>query len=54
MGVHAFNGEIFVQPVWDWFNLSDDTSYEIIYCAEAVKSGRLKFPAEKLDSFMAR
>ena len=33
------------------FNLSDDTSYEIIYCAEAVKSGRLKFPAEKLDYF---
>ena len=23
----------------------------IIYCAEAVKSGRLKFPAEKLDHF---
>ena len=35
------------------FNLSDDTSYEIIYCAEAVKSGRLKFPAEKLDYFTA-
>lgn len=33
------------------FNLSDDRSYEIIYCAEAVKSGRLKFPAEKLDYF---
>ena len=35
------------------FNLSYDTSYEIIYCAEAVKSGRLKFPAEKLDYFTA-
>ena len=33
------------------FNLSDDTSYEIIYCAEAVKSGRLKLPEEKLDYF---
>ena len=27
------------------FNLSDHTSYEIIYCAEAVKKGRLKLPA---------
>ena len=35
------------------FNLSDDTSYEIIYCAEAVKSGRLKLPEEKLDYFTA-
>lgn len=33
------------------FNLSDDTSYEIIYCAEGVKSGRLKFPAEQLNYF---
>lgn len=33
------------------FNLSDGTSYEIIYCAEAVKAGRLKFPAEQLDYF---
>ena len=36
-----------------WFNLSNDTSYEIIYCAEAVKSGRLKLPEEKLDYFTA-
>lgn len=35
------------------FNLSNDTSYEIIYCAEAVKSGRLKLPEEKLDYFTA-
>lgn len=35
------------------FNLSNDTSYEIIYCEEAVKSGRLKLPEEKLDYFTA-
>ena len=33
------------------FNLSDHTSYEIIYCAEAVKKGRLKLPAEQQDYF---
>lgn len=33
------------------FNLSDGTSYEIIYYAIAVKAGRLKFPAEQLDCF---
>ena len=33
------------------FNLSDGTSYEIIYYAIAVKAGRLKFPAEQLDYF---
>ena len=26
---------------------------QIIYCAEAVKSGRLKLPEEKLDYFTA-
>lgn len=33
------------------FHLSDATSYEIIYCAEAVKAGGLKFPMEQLDYF---
>lgn len=33
------------------FNLLDDTSYEIIYCAEGVKSGILKIPMEQLDYF---
>lgn len=33
------------------FNLSDGTSYEIIYYSIAVKSGRLKFPSEQLDYF---
>ena len=33
------------------FNLSDHTNYEIIYCAEAVKKGRLKLPAEQQDYF---
>lgn len=33
------------------FHLLDDTSYEIIYCAETVKSGRLKFPIEQFDYY---
>lgn len=33
------------------FNLLDDTSYEMIYCAEAVKAGRLKLPKEQVDYF---
>ncbi|MDO5603360.1 MAG: hypothetical protein Q4G07_11405 [Oscillospiraceae bacterium] len=33
------------------FHLADDAGYEIIYCAEAVKAGRLKLPEEQLDYF---
>lgn len=33
------------------FHLSDGTNYEIIYCMQVVKAGRLKFPAEQLDYF---
>ena len=33
------------------FHLSDGTSYEIIYCSEAVKSGRLKIPSAGADYF---
>lgn len=33
------------------FNLNDGTSYEMIYCAETTKSGRVLIPDEKLDYF---
>lgn len=32
-------------------NLSDGSDYEIIYTAQAVKSGRLQIPAQQLDYF---
>lgn len=33
------------------FNLADGTSYDLIYCSEAVKAGWLKSPAEQRDYF---
>lgn len=33
------------------FNLSDGTSYELIYLAEAVKQGRLQSPSGNFDYF---
>ena len=33
------------------FYLSDATTYDIVYCSEAVKSGRLKIPAQQADYF---